>query len=52
MARKRHSAEQFINKLRQAEAFLGQRIRVPEVSGQLGVTNQTYYRWRMEFGEL
>jgi len=52
MARKRHSAEQIINKLRQAEVFLSQGARVPEVSRQLGVTVQTYYRWRKEYGGL
>jgi transposase-like protein len=52
MARKRHSAEQIINKLRQAEVLLSQGARVPEVSRQLGVTVQTYYRWRKEFGGL
>ena len=52
MARKRHSAEQIINKLRKAEVHLGQGMSVPEVSRQLGVTEQTYYRWRKEYGGL
>jgi len=52
MARKRHSAEQIINKLREAEVHLGQGMSVPEVSRRLGVTEQTYYRWRKEYGGL
>ncbi len=52
MARKRHSAEQIINKLREAEVHLGQGLSVPEVSRKLGVTEQTYYRWRKEYGGL
>ena len=52
MARIRHSAEQIINKLREAEVLLGQGLKVPEVTRQLGVTTQTYYRWRKEYGGL
>ena len=52
MARKRHTAEQIINKLREAEVHLGQGLSVPEVSRKLGVTEQTYYRWRKEYGGL
>lgn len=52
MARKRHSAEQIINKLREAEVHLGQGMSVPEISRKLGVTEQTYYRWRKEYGGL
>jgi len=52
MARKRHSAEQIINKLREAEVHLGQGMSVPEVSRKLRVTEQAYYRWRKEYGGL
>ena len=52
MAGKRHSAEQIINKLREAEALLAEGHSVPEVSRRLGVTVQTYYRWRKEYGGL
>jgi putative transposase len=52
MAGKRHSAEQIINKLREAEVFLAQGLCVPEVGRRLGVTVQTYYRWRKEYGGL
>ena len=44
MARKRHSAEQIINKLREAEVHLGLGMSVPEVSRKLGITEQTNYR--------
>lgn len=52
MARIRHSVEQIIGKLREAEVLLGQGLKVPEVSRRLGVTEQTYYRWRKEYGGL
>ena len=52
MARKRHSAEQIIHKLREAEVALGQGKNVKAVCKQLGVTEQTYYRWRKEYGGL
>jgi transposase-like protein len=52
MKRKRHSAEQIIAKLREAEVLLQQRQAVPRVCRQLGVTAQTYYRWRKEYGGM
>ena len=52
MARIRHSAEQIIGKLREAEVLLSQGVKVPEVARRLGVTVQTYYRWRKEYGGL
>ncbi len=50
MASKRHTAEQIIAKLREAEVFLSKSLRMPEVCRKLGVTEQTYYRWRKEYG--
>jgi putative transposase len=50
IARIRHSAEQIINELREAEVLLDERMKVPEVTRRLGVTAQTYYRWRKEYG--
>jgi len=41
-----HSAEQIINKLREAEVYLAEGMRVELVAKKLGVTVQTYYRWR------
>jgi len=52
MSRKRHSAEEIVNKLRQAEVELGRGKSVPGVCKLLGVTEATYYRWRREYGGL
>ena len=52
MAGKRFSAEQIIIKLREAEVGLAQGQRVGQVSKQMGVSEQTYYRWRKEYGWL
>ena len=52
MARKRHTPEQVINKLREAEVVLAQGRTVAEASRQTGVTGQTFYRWRNEYGGL
>jgi len=45
-------AEQIIGKLREAEVELSRGKKVPQVCKQLGVTEQTYYRWRKEYGGL
>ena len=52
MKRKRYSVEQIIGKLREAEVQLSQGRTVKEVSRLLRVTEQTYYRWRKEYGGL
>ncbi len=52
MKRKRRSSGQIIAKLREAEVLLQQRQVVPQVCRQLGVTAQTYYRWRKEYGGM
>ncbi len=52
MARKRHTAEDIINKLREAEVGLARGMAVPEVCRKLSVSEQTYYRWRKEYGGL
>jgi transposase-like protein len=52
MKRKRYSVEQIIGKIREAEVFLSQGRILKEVSRKLGVTEQTYYRWRKEYGGL
>ena len=52
MARKRYSAEQIIKKLRNTEVLQAQGQTVEQVVRQLGVTDQTYYRWRKEYGGL
>ncbi len=52
MARKSHSPELIINKLRQAEILLNQGANVSEASRKIGITEQTYYRWRKEYGGM
>jgi transposase-like protein len=52
MARKRFTAEQIIIKLREAEVALAQGKTVIQVCKLIGVTEQTYYRWRKEYGGL
>jgi transposase-like protein len=50
MKKRGFSAEQMIGKLREAEVLLSQGSTVGEASRKLGITEQTYYRWRREYG--
>ncbi len=52
MVKKSHSPEQIINKLREAEILLNQGATIGEASRKIGVTEQTYYRWRKEYGGM
>jgi transposase-like protein len=52
MPRKRFSVEQIINHLREADVLLAQGRTVGEVCRQIGVSEQSYYRWRREYGGL
>ena len=52
MPRKRFTSEQIIGKLREAEVRLGQGELLPDVCRALAVSEQTFYRWRKEFGGL
>jgi transposase-like protein len=52
MPRKRFTSEQIIGKLREAEVALAKGRSMPLVCKQIGVTEQTYYRWRKEYGGL
>ncbi len=52
MARKTHTAEQIINKLREAEIHINQGVSIAEASRKIGITEQTYYRWRKEYGGM
>ena len=52
MARKRFTAEQIIGHLRQAEIRISEGKTVAEVVRELGVSEQTYYRWRKEYGGM
>ncbi len=50
MARNRHTPEEIIGKLRTAENELAKEAGAAEVVRKLGITEQTYYRWRKEYG--
>lgn len=52
MGRKHHTPEQIITKLREAEVLLGKGQTVGEACRRIGVTEQTYYRWRQEYGGM
>ncbi len=52
MVKKGYTPEQIINKLREAEIQINQGISIAEASRKLGVTEQTYYRWRKEYGGM
>ena len=52
MPRVRYTPEQIITKLREAEVFLSQGITVPKICKKLGIHEQTYYKWRREYGGL
>ena len=52
MVKKSHSPEQVINKLREAEILLNQGASVGEACRKIGITEQTYYRWRREYGGM
>jgi putative transposase len=52
MVKKTYTPEQIINKLREAEVLLSQGITTGEASRKIGVTEQTYYRWRREYGGM
>jgi putative transposase len=52
MQRKRHSPEQIIRKLREAEVELGGGAAVADVCKKLGIGEQTYFRWRNQYGGL
>ena len=52
MGRKRHTPEQIITALREAEVGLARGKSVKLISRELGITEQTYYRWRREYGGM
>jgi len=52
MAKKLYSPEQIINKLREVEVMLSQGATVGVASKKIGVTEQTYYRWRKDYGGM
>ena len=52
MSRRRHTSEQIITALRDAEVGLANGKTVAMVSRELGISEQTYYRWRKEYGGM
>lgn len=50
--RKRHSPEQIVARLREAEALLASGQSIAQVCQKLAVSEQTYYRWRNEYGGM
>jgi len=52
MVRRAYTPEQIINKLREAEIHLSQGSSIGKASRKIGVTEQTYYRWRREYGGM
>ena len=50
--KKRRSAEQIVGLLRQADVDLGKGMNVPDVCRRLGISQQTYYRWRTKYGGI
>lgn len=52
MPKKRFRPEDIITKLREAEVLLAEGMKVPEVAKAIGVHEQTYFRWRREYGGM
>ena len=52
MGKMRHTAEQIIRKLRQADVLLGQGKTVEEVCRDLSISDATYYKWRKSYGGM
>ena len=52
MPRKNSITEPIVTKLRQAEVEQGRGLRTPQVCKKLGISEQTYYPWRKEYGGL
>lgn len=52
MKRKKHTPEQIVTKMRQAQMEIGKGATVDQVSRKLGITEQTYYRWKREYGGM
>jgi putative transposase len=52
MARRRHTAEEIVTKLRQVDVLSSQGRSIAEAIRSIGVTEVTYYRWRSEYGGL
>jgi transposase-like protein len=52
MSRQKHTAEQIIGKLREAEVLQAKGLSIEEILRQLGISDATYYKWRKQYGGL
>ena len=52
MKRRRHTPEQVIRKIREAERLIGEGKTIPEAAKELGISEQTYHRWRNQYGGM
>ena len=52
MGKKRYAAEEIISKLREVEVLLSRGLTVAEAARKLAISEQTYYRWKKEYGGL
>ena len=52
MGHKRYTVEQIIRKLREAEIELGRGLTTPQMCRKIGISEQTYYRWRKRYGGM
>ncbi len=52
MKRRRHTPEQIVRKLREADRLLGEGSEVPEVAKAMEVSEATYHRWRAQYGGM
>ena len=50
MAQKRFTPEQIVAKLREAERLQGQGMTIPQVCKRIGISDQTFFRWRIRYG--
>lgn len=52
MPGKKFTVEQIVAKLREAERLQGQGLTIPQLCKRLGISDQTFYRWRLKYGAL
>ncbi len=52
MKNRRHTPEQIVRKLREADRMLGEGVEAPEVMNALEVSEATYHRWRAQYGGM
>ena len=52
MKRRRHTPEQIVRKLREADRLIGEGTTIPEVAKQLEVSETTFHRWRAQYGGM